>query len=443
MRFVARIFVFIFLITGCNKSTNNSVGLEIQPNSDMSSVIETDTMKVFAYTQSVSAVTSYSKRFTKFIGEYLDPNFGFSDVSLFCNFSIPNNQTNVNFGSNLVVDSAAVILRCLNPYIGDTLGTMKYLVNEITSTYSNTAVFTTSTSIGVSTLPLNSIFKFTTVNALYCLKIPIDKNYALQIITNTTNLVSNAEFQSAYKGFCISSDRVNLNQVGNIRSFDCNSAISGLSIYYRNNTAPTSTSTPILFPFTGTNIKRLSFNNVSRLYTNSTNFSFLNQINNQDTLQGNQNLFIQGFGATRLRIYIPYLQNFTKLAPIAVSKASFIIKVDPSFSSIYYAPPEKLTLIGCDAAGNESESIDDLSSLDFAKYDGSYDAINKQYTFNISRYIQQIITGKQKNYGFYIVNASPSNLNDNDVQANNVILGGVKNLLLKPQLKITYVQYKN
>ncbi|MBK6985382.1 MAG: DUF4270 family protein [Bacteroidetes bacterium] len=51
------------------------------------------------FTQSVASVRTYNDQY-KYLGSNLDPVFGRTDASIYTNFSISNNLTNISFGTN-------------------------------------------------------------------------------------------------------------------------------------------------------------------------------------------------------------------------------------------------------------------------------------------------------------------------------------------------------
>jgi hypothetical protein len=129
---------------------------------------------------------------------------------------------------------------------------------------------------------------------------------------------------------------------------------------------------------------------------------------------------------------------------VSINRAELIIKVDESLYNSMYGYPASLALLS-DSLGSGREELvyDQIETTDFIKYNGNYDAVNKQYVFNIARQVQKIITNKIKNYGFYLVNAQPSRayVIRRDDRLNGVVFGGTKNAAYKPVFKITYIKY--
>ena len=162
-----------------------------------------------------------------------------------------------------------------------------------------------------------------------------------------------------------------------------------------------------------------------------------------DTAKGNTNVYLNSFGGTRVRVYLPTIQHFADSVNVSINRAELIIKIDDSNLNTYYGVPANLALIASSADGTEELVIDQLEASDFVKYGGNYDPTKKQYVFNIARQMQQIITKKIVNYGFYLVNATPSRSTviRRDNRSDRVVIGGKNNLAFKPYFKVTYVKY--
>jgi hypothetical protein len=164
-----------------------------------------------------------------------------------------------------------------------------------------------------------------------------------------------------------------------------------------------------------------------------------------DTLKGNSNVYLNCFGGTRVRVYLPYLTNFSDSQNVSISRAELIVKIDENISpyNVNYGYPSGLALIASGPDGMEELVYDQLETTDFIKYGGIYDDVNKQYVFNIARQMQKIITHKITNYGFYLVNAYPnrSYVIRRDNRLPRIVFGGKNNVNYKPIFKVTYVKY--
>jgi len=444
------LFFLVFIVLfSCKKKEDNSVlGLDVQPENDLVGITISDTSTVYMYTQKVDSVKSYNDQY-KYLGSNQDPIFGRTDASIYTNFSISNNLTNVSFGSNPVLDSAEMVIRFLGQANGDTSTALNYDVYVLnnalvtgTSYYSNNSIPKANTKVG------SYYGKLKARNGNVCLIIKIDNNFAQYILQTTSNLTNNTAFQNAYKGFYITTSTSSLAGPGSgaIRRFDLDDDISGVNIYYHDGNSSSSKGQSFNFSFRG--IDALRFNHITHNYVSGASLNLFDQITGggtSDTLKGNSNIYLDCFGGTRTRVYLPYLKNFTDSQVVSISRAELIIKVDEITSpySSQYGYPQNLALIACSSSGTEELVWDQLETTDFVKYGGNYDATNKQYVFNIARQVQKILNGTTTNYGFYLVNATPnkSSVIRRDNRLERVVIGGKNNINYKPIFKVTYVKY--
>ncbi len=443
------LFLLILTVFSCKKKDDNSIlGLDVQPENDLLGVTISDTSSIFMHTQKVDSVRSYNDQY-KYLGSNQDPIFGRTDASIYTNFSISNNLTNVTFGANPIIDSAEIVIRFLGQALGDTSTALTYDVNLLneslvygTSYYTNQHLSKSSSKIGSYTGQLKSR------NGYVCLILTIDKNMAQYILQTPANLINNSTFQTANKGFYITTSNSSLGTPGSgaIRRFDLDDNISGVYLYYHDGNSPSSKGQSFLFSFRGVDAVR--YNHIKHNYVSGSNSNLYSQVygaGTSDTIKGNSNVYLNCFGGTRTRVYFPYLKNFTDSQKVSISRAELIIKVDETISpyTSKYAYPANLALIASSSNGTEELVWDQLETTDFVKYGGNYDATNKQYVFNIARQMQRILDDKNVNYGFYLVNALPnkSYVIRRDNRLERVVIGGKSNISYKPTFKVTYVKF--
>ena len=153
-----------------------------------------------------------------------------------------------------------------------------------------------------------------------------------------------------------------------------------------------------------------------------------------DQLQENyasadESLFLQPMAGTKIKIVLPYLNQ---LSNIAVNKAELIFPIDQAVSNLdNYIPPQSLSLVKVDSEGQYLFLQDQIASP--SSFGGAYNESKKEYRFIISRYIQDLITGKEENNTLYLL------VSGSAINANRVVLNGInKNPGLK--LAITYTR---
>lgn len=441
-------FLSLIVIFSCKKKNDDSVlGLDVQPENDLVGVTITDSVSLYMYTQKVEAVRSFNDQY-KYLGSNQDPIFGRTDASIYTNFSISNNQTNVTFGSNPVLDSAEIIIRFLGDALGDTSTALTYDVYVLNDKLVSSTSYSSTSTIPKSFSKISTLTgKLKTRGSNVCLILPLDNNLAQYILQTNSNLTNNTAFQNAYKGFYITTSNTPSGAPGSgaIRRFDLDDNVSGVNIYYHDGNSVSSKGQSFQFTFRG--IDALRFNSINHDYALAYNnlFDQLTGTESLATLKGNSNVYLNCFGGTRIKINLPYLKNFTDSQNVSISRAELIIKIDETVSpyNVSYGYPASLALIACGSDGTEELVYDQLETTDFIKYGGNYNATNKQYVFNIARQMQKIITNKITNYGFYLVNALPnrSYVARRDNRLQRVVFGGKNNTNYKPLFKVTYVKY--
>lgn len=444
--FISFFVLNLILLLSCKKKDVDSVlGLDVQPENDLVGITITDTASLFLHTQKVDSTRTYNDQY-KYLGSTQDPIFGRTDASIYTNFSITNNLTNVSFGPNAIIDSAEIIIRDLGTYNGDTSTVLNYEVFLLNEKIQNDVLYYTSSKFSRSNIKINiTNGRYVTRNGNRYLVMKLDPNFAQYVLQTDANLTNNTAFQNAYKGFYITTANTSTlspSNLGAIRRMDLNDELSGVKLYYRDSNSTSSKGEEFLFSFRG--IDALRTNYIKHNYYTAHHNLYAQVIDN-DSLKGNANIYLNHFGGTRVRVYIPYINNFVDSFNVAINRAELIVKLDESLAppSIYYGTPAELALIASSSTGVEELVWDQLESSDYVKYSGNFDFANKQYVFNIARQMQKIITKKINNYGFYLVNAnpSPSGVARRDNRAERVVIAGKLNANYKPLFKVTYIKF--
>jgi hypothetical protein len=434
----------------CKKDTTLVAG-KTQPPEDVLTAGVTNVLQIHAYTKKYESIACYNSRF-KFLGCNNDPYLGYMNVGLCMNANL--NSSNWNFGTGNKVNSCEIILVVNSvDFAGDKTALNTYSVYTLDSTLSNSRVYLNNNDnlfnpnglIGHSTITFSSL-----LNGKLVLRIPVDTGFAGKILRDTLALKDNDAFLAKYKGFYVKTG-TNTNNQGTIYKCDMEDDDSGFFISYKDKKDSLE-----YFRFSFTGNAAVKFNTVSYNFTNA-HPNLKSQLSG-DTAAGAANLFLKGMGATKLRLYMPTLKNLTDSFNVAVNRAEVSLYVDfQNFpgqgkideggvtDNVRYNIPLQLSLIAADSTGKENYVIDQMTSIDAARYDGNYDKDNKRYVFNIARHVQAILSGKKKNYGFYVVVANPdfrfTILRDNCID--RVVLAGTTNNTLKPTLLLNYVKMKN
>ncbi len=450
IRFLKYIFCIALIgaLICCKKPATPTLGTDVQPEGDVLFSIVSDTTTFQIHTIRHDSSRSYNDSY-KYLGSNQDPVFGRTNASIFTNISLPNSVSNISFGDDAVLDSAELILTFTQSFVGDSATPLLYEVHQLTQLLDRvTPYYMHNNAQYSSSLLCSAVRRTTLTGGFYTIHLPLNSAYASAMITNPQYLVDNTTFQNTYRGFYITTKNTN-NLVPNVKEgalmkMDLDNPVSGVYMYYHNG-GFSSSKVPktYIFPFKGDNSAR--FNNVTYDYHSGGNNLLVSQLDKLDTTLGKQDLFLKGLAGTKNIIRFPFLKNYSDSCPIAVNRAEMVFRVDESFLSTTgnYEPPLKISLVAVDAAGKEIFIKDQFYGTDLIRFGGSYDPVNKYYIFNIARHVQDIMSGKLANYGFYLVLAdpSPSYVARRDDKAERVVFGGINNALYKPTFRLTYIRF--
>ncbi|MDI9339250.1 MAG: DUF4270 family protein [Sediminibacterium sp.] len=444
-----KIYSLIFLI-GCLafscKKDNSLLGVDVLPEGDAVNTTVSDTSTLQLFTIKQDSTRSFNE-LEKYIGHHMDPYFGQTNATILTRMVIPNNASNISFGEDPQVVSAEIVLAvAINGVIGDTAAKLTYKVHQLNSALETSKVYYTNfKNYTINSTPVaDHTGAITIINGKVYLKIPVSPAFAQSIVSNPTYLVNNSTFINTYKGLLINAIGTNLNPSGNsgiLLKIDMNNAETGLFVYYQNGT-PASTKTTLSYRFAFSGEESVRVNTVQYDPFNGGNIFLRKQLAG-DSLAGAQNVFLKGLGNMRIRVKLPYLHKYTEKQSIAVARALLTVKLDQGINGTSIPVPPSLALLTMDSTGKELLVTDQLNSNLVSRYDGYYNTTNKTYSFDISRHIQSILNGKQKNYGFYLVMADPSPFQAirRDNFGQRLILGGTQHPVYKPEFKLTYVPF--
>ena len=435
-------FLMLLFSQSCKKE-NSIVGKGVLPPSDMLGVVFKDTTTLITYTIREDSVKS-DETSLNLLGSYNDPIFGKSSASIYTQFLLSKNIPS-GFGGELAFDSLVLIL----PYTGaGAYGTLDaqtvkvYQVNQPASQpfsfdsvyYSNKNLLVNSTPLANMTFipkPTDSV-KVGTQTYKPHLRIRLDDALGQSILNHPGGFADNPTFLSFLQGLWIVPDNPTQTVgTGAILYFNLKDAFAGMTLYYRDSVL-TSHPDTLSFNFLTNGGARLS--HFDHDY-NTVGSDLQKQIDGTDLTQGQNLVYVQGISGLKTKIMFPYIKNYVKDATVVVNKAELVLKIDASTVSGNYAPPPLLGLVRADASGKEY-FIDDIFDEGSAYFGGVYDPAANAYSFNIAKYIQQLMNGKLEDYGLHLLVLGGA------VNANRVVLGGGSNSANKMRLKLTYTIVK-
>jgi len=397
----------ISMFTGCEKP--GVIGLDVQPESDKFNVSFSDTTTLIAYTVRADSIRT-DEPILSLLGTYDDPVFGYTAASFYTQFSMTTN--NVGFGSLFDPDSLVLTIGYAGSY-GPAPSAQIVNVYRLTEDIYEDSAYYSNSNFDYHPIELASV-SIAPVDQDSVVRIKLDSSNSV-FSANDSFFVDNAAFQDFFKGFYISTDT---SMSGGILYLDMLSSYTKLTLYYNDSMsfdflidAESARSNKFVHDYTGTEVE-------SQL---------------QDSALGGSLVYVQPMAGVKVEIQMPHLLDWVKNQQIAINKAELVFDVYDDVSLTSYPNPENLFILG---AGANTIITDQYEGASY--FGGTYDATSMQYSFNIARYIHEILYDGREDDGLYLI--IPNNLlsSGSVVSANRVIIGGPKNIDLKMKLNLTY-----
>lgn len=465
----ALIFLF-FLSWSCTKIDTTNLGANLIPVVDNIHTFDT-TLNVVANNFDTTVCDSVSRSDLHALGIIPnDPYFGKTTASMyfelkpkFYPFTFPASDKD-----SLILDSAILVLHYSHSY-GDTLLPQKVQVYKLLDQFKHDTTYTTcnifnynnSVLLGEQTyIParLSDSVHALRENATNQLRIKLSNSFAQGFITDSSEIFkTDTTFINYFKGFALITDQI---FGGNaINYFDLGNTGTRLSFYLRSSAGSVKDTSVIDFPFTTYSGEA---NSVIRERGTS---EITNHLAYRET--GDSLIYIQTVPGSYAEIKIPGL---TGLSNRVIHRAELIVDqvYSPAPSNAYLTTPNYLYLdtqdtstngryipIPCDFTTiNQQPDFTYFGGLKKLVDDGNGRQVS-QYVFNISRYVQSIVTKGNNNAilrlqaPYNITNLtsyidrcnqliSPFNFPLNNIAQGGVKLNGTNNTTTRMRLHIVY-----
>jgi hypothetical protein len=436
---------FILLLFAQCKKDKSQLGLNVQPQSDQIGLMVSDTSTLHTYSTLSDSIATDELNAAALLGSYMDPFFGKVSASIYTQIRLAGSVDFTPEGGTLAdleVDSVVLYLVISGGY--GNLDAQTFEVYQMEENifmdftyYSNKVIPNTGLNlvpIGEGTIVPNAsapgfVGGVQTNNPI--LRIPLSVNdFAMPIINQSGigPLISNDGdngFVSWFKGLYITTNTNQEINEGSILYLDLLSPNSKVTMFYRDNSGLPSEYDTLRFDF-NINASCARFGNYQHDYTGTPVEAQLN-----DTTLGQQLFYLQAMGGVRGNIALPNVERYKDSGNIIINKAELVIPVQ-YYTTDAYLPPSELFLV---------RQLPDVGIAFIPDYNdsrgGNYVASTKSYTFNITRYLNQLIAGEYENRPLTIVTSG------NAVTANRVVFNGAQTTLKdKPKLIITYSKFE-
>ncbi|MCC8410560.1 DUF4270 domain-containing protein [Mucilaginibacter sp. UR6-1] len=445
------LLISLFILNSCKNP--DGVGLDIDENNQISGTLVVDTNITLNTVAEDSVTVSDLGRST--LAYFNDAELGLTESALITDINLPGGTAYTKPTGTVTVDSAVLALK-YSPtgFYGDSLtSTYKLDVYQLTDkpqgvTYYNSKKWQYgSTVLGTKTflarphdtIKITSVVDGgpdTAIRVVPQIRVRLNNPSLVGTWLNSTQAAaSNLAFQNLVRGFYIKIDPAGTTGNGGIIALT-----SGDSLHvYTHVVDGTTTDTSVV----SLPISRY-INEIKHTYSDQVKAALAN------TTTSNQTAYLQGMGGLRVKV------NFDKLTEtlpkdIIINRAELVI-VPKAGTLTPYAPLPKLTMYKSDLA-KQRTYIEDMinGSANFSLLFGGYYAIpvKNEYRFLLTAYLQNLITGKVKDYGTYIAADNESLTSTSSAPnigatayptARTVLLG--KNSPYRVQLKIIYTRIK-
>lgn len=372
---------------------------------------------------------------TNLVGIYNDSIFGLSSASFYSEITLAG--ANVSFGSNPIIDSVVLSLKYKSAidFYGEISTPMNINVFQLDEEISGDEYHsaqdlnlkTPGTPIGNfnDTIFINS---YDTIDGIAYdphMRIRLDNSIGQMLLNEGKDndvIEDNSSLKNIFKGFYITpSTSVTTSTLqkgeGAIVSFDVNSDLSTITLYYHNDTVQSTYSFLI-------NSESKKFNRFDHNYAGTDVEKQLNLSNYDSTVT-----YVQSLGGVKTKIEIPHIKELSKIENVIINKAELVIPLKDN-SNLNLAAINTFVLTGINESGDAIFLIDYFEGEDY--FGGTIDYTNKTYKFNIARHIQQLVNNSEQDYGLYLLAKGSA------ISANRSILNSAKNTTSKIKLNITY-----
>jgi hypothetical protein len=426
--------IFFTALFSCKKDG------ELYPkfNSENLVVSFTDTFSIETRVVRADSIDTYNVS-SNLLGIYNDSIFGLSSASFYSEITLSG--ANVSFGANPILDSVVLSLKYkdIASFYGRFSKPMNVNVYELTNQMSATEYYSNQDILFDPLTPIgnfnDSIYMGTPVKIISSqdtteydphMRIRLNDSFGQNILDEGkgTDVISdNNELKDIVNGLYITPASSVSNSTlqkgeGVIVYFDVNSLLSTVTLYYHNGSVQSTYSFLM-------NSESKKYNRFDHNYTNTDIEKHLNNTNNFDTSV----TYVQAMGGVKTKIEIPNIKELAEIDNVIINKAEIVFPLKDNSDATLQAI-QTMVLTGVNESGNAVFLVDNFEGSDY--FGGTIDPINKTYSFNIARHVQQLINNPEQDYGLYLMATGSA------ISANRSTLNSAKHPTNKIKLNITY-----
>lgn len=428
----ASFFIAGIVFTGCKKK-DNELGLGLHPDEDLVGLMSIDTLSLITYSETSDSIVTDELASSNLLGSYVDPYLGLVESNLYTHIRLEGAVDFIPSGGTLtdiVLDSAVLYLDITGFY--GKLDDQTFEVYQVTEDFYKDSTYYSSTVLSTDVIDLVETGQGTITPDGDVLAIPLSlTNFAQPIVNQSGTGVldgndGDGEFIEWFKGLHI---RVNNTSQaegdGAILYLDLESSDSKVTLYYRDTLGTSTEHDTLEFDF-NINSSSARFSNFNQDYTGTLVEQVLN-----DTTNGQDVFFAQTMGGVRAKVHIPHALDILDSGNVIINKAELILPIQYYPGDPLY-PADELFLV----MDNDDGTISFIPDYNDDR-GGYFDDGESSYTFNITRYFNQLISGEISVRPLTILSSG------NAVTASRIVFNGPETILKdKPKVVITYSKYE-
>lgn len=375
--------------------------------------IHVDTFPVFLVSEIIDSVTTEGA-LTATFGTLYDSLTGTIEATAL--FQLSFEGTNLNFGSNPVLDSVILTLYLPTRY-GDEFSPMRFQIFEIEQEWREDSLYHSRSALAYDGTPVgDTVLSFDSAFAPVVIRIRLDPRVGSKILSAPASALADpTAFKAFFKGLAVRAHPLSLASRGCIYSLIPTSSNTTLTLYYHQNgdTVPQ--------PFT-----------LRTYYQKDRYFTSIRRIlsgNELVTRLDSTYLLFQAGALVRLRVHLP---NLDPLRGKPVSKAILSIYSEPGLntkaSNLNPPPGVNVYFLKPDSNGNLLFSTSQFLTYSF------YNETTLDYYIDLTAYVQQYLTGDFPYPDFVILPAAL------EYSFNRGVFGGPNHPQRRPLLCIYYAE---
>ncbi len=405
---MAMVSAFLLLIHACSES--DEIGLDLVDTRAQLHTLDTLSLQAITVIDDSVAMNFGSMNI---LGMINDPVFGKTHASIYTETRLPRN--NLYLGEDPVLDSIYLVLSYTGNFYGFVRNYQRLKVYELSENFPEADTLFSNLVIPhepelitkhprghlLQPAPLDSVM-IDSIMFPPQIRIPLTDAFGQKFIdANETEAFENVpNYLEAFKGLYIApGDK--FDGLGSKYQINMLSPLTSLELYYKNEDDTVS------------RIQRFPINEFAKRTSRMEHFGYENthpvlraQIEESDYSMGDSLLFLQSLGMLRANIHLPYLDELIGDSRLLINKAELVVPVAEGLVAEHLPASRELLLLRIDEDG-DLKFLDDYM-MGSTYFGGRLNEDKMQYTFNISKYFQQLLDGTHPNDGLALVVAGAS-----------------------------------